>query len=280
MKTRMKTMLMSLLICSACCAQHVKLRPSFPGGYKALQEFIEKEKKHPDEALKKREAGAVYVVFTVDTLGNIVRPRVATSVSPSLDREALRIVRKMPKWIPAKEGNKKINMDFTVIIRFYAPPDPDEIIFKLDCGLPKELEAPADINKIYDVVDTYPSFQGDVMTYLYNETRYPAIAEETGAEGRAIVTFVVERDGSISHIKIGRSLASRSAIPIIDSMTAEYRQKAKAHNKALQAMDDEAVRVIKAMPKWKPGKYHDTVVRVSFMLAIPFKPLSNSHNTK
>ena len=280
MKTRMKTMLMSLLICSACCAQHVKLRPSFPGGYKALQEFIEKEKKHPDEALKKREAGAVYVVFTVDTLGNIVRPRVATSVSPSLDREALRIVRKMPKWIPAKEGNKKINMDFTVIIRFYAPPNPDEIFFKLDCGLPKELEAPADINKIYDVVDTYPSFQGDLMTYLYNETRYPAIAEETGAEGRAIVTFVVERDGSISHIKIGRSLASRSAIPIIDSMTAEYRQKAKAHNKALQAMDDEAVRVIKAMPKWKPGKYHDTVVRVSFMLAIPFKPLSNSHNTK
>ena len=280
MKTRMKTMLMSLLICSACCAQHVKLRPSFPGGYKALQEFIEKEKKHPDEALKKREAGAVYVVFTVDTLGNIVRPRVATSVSPSLDREALRIVRKMPKWIPAKEGNKKINMDFTVIIRFYAPPDPDEIIFKLDCGLPKELEAPADINKIYDVVDTWPSFQGDLMTYLYNETRYPAIAEGTGAEGRAIVTFVVERDGSISHIKIARSLASRSAIPIIDSMTAEYRQKAKAHNRALQAMDEEAVRVIKVMPKWNPGKYHDTVVRVSFMLDVPFKPHMNSHNTK
>ena len=280
MKTRMKTMLMSLLICSACCAQHVKLRPSFPGGYKALQEFIEKEKKHPDEALKKREAGAVYVVFTVDTLGNIVRPRVATSVSPSLDREALRIVRKMPKWIPAKEGNKKINMDFTVIIRFYAPPDPDEIIFKFDCGLPKELEAPADINKIYDVVDTYPSFQGDLMTYLYNETRYPAIAEGTGAEGRAIVTFVVERDGSISHIKIGRSLASRFTIPIIDSMTAEYRQKAKAHNRALQAMDEEAVRVIKAMPKWNPGKYHDTVVRVSFLVPVPFKPHMNSHNTK
>lgn len=280
MKTRKKTMLMSLLICSACCAQHVKLRPSFPGGYKALQEFIEKEKKHPDEALKKREAGAVYVVFTVDTLGNIVRPRVATSVSPSLDREALRIVRKMPKWIPAKEGNKKINMDFTVIITFYAPPDPNEIIFKLDCGLPKELEAPADINKIYDVVDTMPSFQGDLMTYLYNETRYPAIAEGTGASGYSVVKFVVERDGSISHIKIVRSLVSRSAIPIIDSMTAEYRQKAKAHNKALQAMDDEAVRVIKAMPKWNPGKYHDTVVRVSFMLAVPFKPHMNSHNTK
>ena len=280
MKTRVKTMLMSLLMCSVCCAQHIKPRPSFPGGYKALQEFIEKEKKYPDEALKKREEGAVYVVFTVDTLGNVVHPKVATSVSPSLDREALRIVRKMPKWIPARDGNKKINMDFTLIIGFSAPRDPGEPIFTLHCGLPKELEAPADINKIYDVVDTWPSFQGDLMTYLYNETRYPAIAEGTGAEGRAIVTFVVERDGSISHIKIARSLASRSAIPIIDSMTAEYRQKAKAHNRALQAMDEEAVRVIKVMPKWNPGKYHDTVVRVSFLLPVPFKPHMNSHNTK
>ena len=284
MKTRMKTMLMSLLICSVCCAQHIKPRPSFPGGYKALQEFIEKEKKYPDEALKKREEGAVYVVFTVDTLGNVIHPKVAASVSPSLDREALRIVRKMPKWIPSREGGKNINMDFTVIIRFSAPPlplDPEEHVIRLICNnLPKELEPPVDPFKIYDVVDTYPSFQGDLMTYLYNETRYPAIAEGTGASGDSVVKFVVERDGSISHIKIVRSLVSRSAIPIIDSMTAEYRQKAKAHNKALQAMDDEAVRVIKAMPKWNPGKYHDTVVRVSFMLDVPFKPHMNSHNTK
>ena len=280
MKTRMKTMLMSLLICSACCAQHIETRPSFPGGYKALQEFIEKEKKYPDEALKKREEGAVYVVFTVDTLGNVVHPKVATSVSPSLDREALRIVRKMPKWIPGREGNKKINMDFTLIIGFSAPRDPGEPIFTLHCGLPKELEAPADTNKIYDVVETMPSFQGDLTTYLYNETRYPAIAEGTGAEGRAIVTFVVERDGSISRIEVVKSLASDFAIKITDYMTAEYRQKAKAYNKALQAMDKEAARVIKSMPKWNPGKYHDEVVRVKFTLAVSFKPHKNSHNTK
>ena len=274
MKTRMKTMLMSLLICSVCCAQQIKPRPSFPGGYKALQEFIEKEKKYPDEALKEREHGTVYVVFTVDSLGNVIHPKVVTSVSPSLDREALRIVRKMPKWIPAKEGNKKINMDFTVIIRFSAPPlplDPEEHVLRLICNnLPKELEPPVDPFKIYDVVDTMPSFQGDLMTYLYNETRYPAIAEGTGAEGRAVVRFVVERDGSISHVKVVRSLASSSAIPITDSMTAEYRLKAETYNKALQAMDDEAVRVIKAMPKWKPGKYHGENVRVWYMLAVSF----------
>ena len=284
MKTRMKTMLMSLLICSACCAQHIKPRPSFPGGYKALQEFIEKEKKYPDEALKKREAGTVYVVFTVDTLGNVVHSKVATSVSPSLDREALRIVRKMPKWIPSREGGKNINMDFTVIIRFSAPPlplGPEEHVIRMICNdLPEELEAPADTSKIYDVVDTMPSFQGDLMTYLYNETRYPAIAEGTGAEGRAIVTFVVERDGSISRVEVVKSLASDFAIKITDYMTAEYRQKAKAYNKALQAMDEEAARVIKSMPKWNPGKYHDEVVRVKIALAVSFKPHKNSHNTK
>ena len=284
MKTKVKTMLMSLLMCSVCCAQHIKPRPSFPGGYKALQEFIEKEKKYPDEALKKREEGAVYVVFTVDTLGNVVHPKVATSVSPSLDREALRIVRKMPKWIPSREGGKNINMDFTVIIRFSAPPlplGPEEHVIRMICNdLPEELEAPADTSKIYDVVDTMPSFQGDLMTYLYNETRYPAIAEGTGAEGRAIVTFVVERDGSISRVKVVKSLAADFAIKITDYMTAEYRQKAKAYNKALQAMDEEAARVIKSMPKWNPGKYHDEVVRVKFTLAVSFKPHKNSHNTK
>ena len=282
MKTRVKTMLMSLLVCSVCCAQHIKPRPSFPGGYKALQEFIEKEKKYPDEASKKREAGAVYVVFTVDTLGNVVHPKVATSVSPSLDREALRIVRKMPKWIPSREGGKKISMDFTLIIRFSAPPlplGPEEHVYRLICNdLPEELEA--DTSKIYDVVDTMPSFQGDLMTYLYNETRYPAIAEGTGAEGRAVVRFVVERDGSISHVKLIRPLASSYAIPIIDSMTAEYRLKAEAHNKALKAMDEEAARVIKSMPKWKPGKQHGENVRVWTVLAVSFKANKNSQKPK
>ena len=274
MKTRMKTMLMSLLICSVCCAQHIKPRPSFPGGYKALQEFIEKEKKYPDEALKEREHGTVYVVFTVDSLGNVIHPKVVTSVSPSLDREALRIVSEMPKWIPAREGGKNINMDFTLIIRFSAPPlplDPEEHVLRLICNnLPKELEPPVDPFKIYDVVDTMPSFQGDLMTYLYNETRYPAIAEGTGASGRTLVRFVVEKDGSISHVKVVRSLASSSAIPITDSMTAEYRLKAEAHNKALKAMDEEAARVIRAMPKWKPGKQHGENVRVWYMLAVSF----------
>jgi TonB family protein len=249
-----------------------------------LQEFIEKEKKYPDEALKKREAGTVYVVFTVDTLGNVVHPKVATSVSPSLDREALRIVRKMPKWIPSRERGKNINMDFTLIIRFSAPPlplDPEEHVYRLICNdLPKELEPPVDPFKIYDVVDTMPSFQGDLMTYLYNETRYPAIAEGTGASGRAVVRFVVERDGSISHVKVIRPLASSDAIPIIDSMTAEYRLKAEAHNKALKAMDEEAARVIKSMPKWKPGKQHGENVRVWTVLTVPFKANKNSQKPK
>ena len=206
---------MSLLMCSVCCAQHIKPRPSFPGGYKALQEFIEKEKKYPDEALKKREEGAVYVVFTVDTLGNVVHPKVATSVSPSLDREALRIVSKMPKWIPSRDGGKNINMDFTVIIRFSAPPlplGPEEHVIRMICNdLPEELEPPVDPFNIYQVVDTYPSFQGDLMTYLYNETRYPTIAEGTGASGHTLVRFVVEKDGSISHVKPHPPFPSQTA---------------------------------------------------------------------
>ncbi|WP_176756951.1 energy transducer TonB [Prevotella communis] len=53
-------------------------------------------------------------------------------------------------------------------------------------------------------------------------------------------------------------------------MTAEYRLKAEAHNKALKAMDEEAARVIKSMPKWKPGKQHGENVRVWTVLAVFF----------
>jgi len=63
-------------------------------------------------------------------------------------------------------------------------------------------------------------------------------------------------------------------------MTAEYRLKAEAHNKALKAMDEEAARVIKSMPKWKPGKQHGENVRVWTVLAVPFKAHLNSHKNK
>lgn len=93
--------------------------PTYPGGKKALDMFIKKEMKYPDEAKKKKEEGWVVVNCMVDTLGKILATKVIKSLSPSLDHEALRIVSKMPQIIPARAlSGKNIESAWTVAIPF------------------------------------------------------------------------------------------------------------------------------------------------------------------
>ena len=102
--------------------------------------------------------------------------------------------------------------------------------------------------KVWDVVEQMPSFKGGdqaLMNYLTKSIHYPAIAEENGIQGRVVCTFVVERDGSITDIKVVRSVDP--------------------------SLDKEAVRVLKAMPKWIPGKQNGSAVRVKFTLPVTFK---------
>ena len=125
MKSRRIFMTMvCLLMCLASYSTYGDLQPRFPGGEEALMAFIEKEMKYPDESVKYGEQGRVVIEFTVDKKGIVVNPRVIRTATPLLDREALRIVSKMPRWKPAKMLNGRtaehwwtivINFDFTPI---------------------------------------------------------------------------------------------------------------------------------------------------------------------
>jgi periplasmic protein TonB len=100
---------------------------------------------------------------------------------------------------------------------------------------------------IFVVVEEDPSFPGGEEareTFLNDNISYPKIAVENQISGKVIVNFVVEPDGSISNVKIGRSVH--------------------------QSLDDEAVRVVKLMPKWKPGKQRGKSVRCHFSMPVNF----------
>ena len=97
----MISVIVSLLTCLTSYSTIVEMLPQFPGGDKALLEFIKKEMKYPAESVEYGEQGRVVIEITVDAQGNIVNPKVIKSISPSLDREALRMVNKMPQWQPA-----------------------------------------------------------------------------------------------------------------------------------------------------------------------------------
>lgn len=103
-------------------------------------------------------------------------------------------------------------------------------------------------NKVFDVVEVMPSFpggQGALMSYLSSHTKYPVVAQENGVQGRVTVSFVVERDGSITDVHVVRSVDP--------------------------SLDREAARVVSSMPNWQPGKQNGSAVRVKFNVPVQFK---------
>lgn len=130
------------------------------------------------------------------------------------------------------EGNDDANGEVLKAKEVIAQPEP-----------PKEEE-----QKVFDVVEEMPSFPGgqaELMKYLHDNIRYPVVAEENGVQGRVILTFVVERNGSITDIKVVK--------PVDPSL------------------DKEAIRVVKGMPHWIPGKQNGSSVRVKFTLPVIFR---------
>ena len=112
----------------------------------------------------------------------------------------------------------------------------------------KEVIASVEEEKVFDVVEQMPEFQGGpqaLFTWLSQNVKYPAIAEENGVEGRVIVTFVVERDGSIADVRVVKSVDP--------------------------SLDKEAVRVVKSMPRWIPGKQKGETVRVKYTTPVTFR---------
>ena len=103
-----------------CCKvfQVVEQMPQFPGGQAAMMKFIADSLRYPSVSCEHRIEGRVVVQFVVDCEGNILNPLVVRSVDPLLDREAIRLVKLMPKWIPGRQNGKPVNVVCLVPIRF------------------------------------------------------------------------------------------------------------------------------------------------------------------
>ena len=92
--------------------------PQFPGGEAELHKFIISELQYPIEARVNKESGEVLVAFSVGMDGYISGVRVVRSVSESLDAEAVRVVSKMPSWIPGKKNGRPVRAEMTIPINF------------------------------------------------------------------------------------------------------------------------------------------------------------------
>jgi len=99
--------------------EKVAVMPEFPGGQKALMEFLAKKIQYPTIVQGDMCTGRTIVQFIVDKEGNIVKPKVVRGVDPYLDKEALRVINQMPKWKPGElEDGTKVAVYFTVPVMF------------------------------------------------------------------------------------------------------------------------------------------------------------------
>jgi protein TonB len=108
-------------------------------------------------------------------------------------------------------------------------------------------EAAVDEEEIFTVVESYPEFPGGeaaLYNFLGKNLRYPDMAKETGISGKVYVTFIVEKDGSITDVKLARGIGG--------------------------GCDEEALRVVNLMPKWTPGKQRGIPVRVRYIFSVKF----------
>jgi protein TonB len=96
----------------------VEQMPEFPGGEAALQRYLKNSIKYPNIAMENGIQGKVYVGFVVERNGSISNVRIARGVDASIDKEAMRVIRLMPKWIPGKQNGEPVRVSFTAPINF------------------------------------------------------------------------------------------------------------------------------------------------------------------
>lgn len=123
-----------------------------------------------------------------------------------------------------------------------------EHVLKVNEKIVDEVPEVVEDTHVFEVVEQMPQFPGGdaaLMQYLSSHIHYPAVAEENGIQGRVVCTFVVEKNGSITDVRVVRSVDA--------------------------ALDREAQRVIRSMPAWIPGKQNGAPVRVKYTVPVTFR---------
>lgn len=135
-----------------------------------------------------------------------------------------------------------------------------------------------DDDPVFEVTEEpaqYPGGQAALMQYLAQNIRYPKISAENGVQGRVIVQFVVEKDGSLSNFavvkKSGDAITKNAQSGITVNALGSATEESKVPQEAFDALNAEAVRVLREMPKWIPAKQRGQEVRMRYTLPITFR---------
>ena len=239
--------------------QIVEQQPEYPGGTAELMRYLMKNIKYPAESRQRNSQGKVFVGFVIKKNGSIGDVDVVkTSGDDLLDAEAMRVVKAMPAWVPGKQGGENVNVRFTLPVIFRlqgenvpASPSMNSAVDS-DNSLPEvSAVSYADENNehAYQVVEVQPEFPGGMnalMAFMRDNMKYPDECRKNNIQGKAYVRFVVAKDGAIRDVEVVKSAGN-------------------------DLLDAEAMRVVKAMPAWIPGKQDGENVNVYYTLPVVYR---------
>jgi len=211
--------------------------PQFPGGDQALLDFVYKNLKYPESAIKEKKEGKVILRFVVTKTGEIEKIQVARSLQVDCDNEAIRVVKMLPKFRPGKYSGKPVDISYILPVTFKLP-----TIDHTDVILNQKFEP----DHIFDVVEQMPEFPGGIsalLNFIDKNITKPPLAG--GLNYKVFCRMVIEKDGSVSNITVIKSVDS--------------------------GCDKEAVRVLKLLPKFIPAKYNGQNVRAYYIIPVSFE---------
>jgi TonB family protein len=212
-----------------------------------VQWFVKNYRK-PADVPSKVDVEISYVVEKDGKLSNIKIDKYnpyyeSTTIPPSsFKSEIQRLLGSMRKWTPAKKQGRAIRykMESSLYLFDYAKALKEREDYNKSLNELRESKP----NEVHEIVDEYPSFPGGrdaMIEWIQKNQKIP----EGSQSGRCILIFVVERDGSFSEIEVGRSSGD-------------------------EKLDEEAIRLLKTMPRWTPGKLNGEKVRCRSILRIYF----------
>ena len=203
--------------------------PNFPGGETALMKYISEHLVYPQEAKDAGVEGRIFIGVVVMEDGSLACAKVLKGLGYGCDEAALEVFEGMPKWMPAMNRGQAIRYPYEIPVFF---------------GHEQEIVE----QELIHIVEKMPEYPGgfDAMFDFINANLvYPQEAKDAAIEGRVFVGFVIEKDGSLSSIKLLRGIG--------------------------YGCDEAAMDVVRIMPKWKPAIQRGKPVRVQYQLPFNFK---------
>jgi TonB family protein len=213
----------------------VEEMPIFPGGDSTLLAYLSQNTKYPESAKSNNIQGRVIVRFCVTSKGDVDKISVLKGVSPELNDEAIRVVSTLPSFRPGKQCGKQVPVWYMVPINF--------ALSKTSSDAAPQTPTPP-FSSSYNEAPVFPGGEQAIYNFINSNIVYPILSKEKKIAGKVNLSFCINIDGSIGEVSV-----IKGADP---------------------SLDNEAVRVIKLLPAWKPGKLDGTPVKVCYSLPVTF----------